>query len=284
MELNYLREFVILARNCHFQEAAAELFISQSSLSKHIKAIEAELGQELFNRSTRKVELSDFGKAFLPYATKIAEIQQNYNQNLLQKEDSRRKHVCIGISELVTLYNMQDLLVDFSIHRPEYKIEIIDLDDAPLHEVLGKGKCDLVIAPEEVGRDLSDHCSLPYTRDTLVAILPIEHPLASASQVSVDQLRGSQFIQLGRTNLLHLLDPTYSVSYTVSRSSALMRLIARGAGVGIITKNYARYTNPSDVCVVPIVPETILQMNIYYLKQQGNSTINYIVNWFQNRK
>ena len=66
MEIEYIRQFALLARDCHFQSAADELFISQSTLSKHIAALEKELGQKLFHRTTRQVELTDFGRAFLP--------------------------------------------------------------------------------------------------------------------------------------------------------------------------------------------------------------------------
>lgn len=70
MELNYLNDFVTLARIRHFQNAADALFISQSTLSKHIKAIESELGQDLFIRSRKCSQLTEFGKLFLPYAKK----------------------------------------------------------------------------------------------------------------------------------------------------------------------------------------------------------------------
>ena len=85
MELNYLREFVALAQTCHYQETADRLFISQPSLSKHIKTMEAELGAELFKRTSRRVELSEFGRAFLPYAQRIAAVQEEYTGTLLRE-------------------------------------------------------------------------------------------------------------------------------------------------------------------------------------------------------
>jgi DNA-binding transcriptional LysR family regulator len=58
MEIDYWREFVVLAQTCNFQETAEILYSSQSTLSKHIQCIEAELGIPLFDRTTRKVKLS----------------------------------------------------------------------------------------------------------------------------------------------------------------------------------------------------------------------------------
>ena len=63
-----IREFVFLANINNFQEAADALYISQSTLSRHIQSLENELQNKLFDRTTRSVQLSEFGKFFLPYA------------------------------------------------------------------------------------------------------------------------------------------------------------------------------------------------------------------------
>ena len=61
MEIGTIQEFVVLAECLNFSEAASRLFISQSSLSKHIKALEQELGVALFERTTRSIRLSGAG-------------------------------------------------------------------------------------------------------------------------------------------------------------------------------------------------------------------------------
>lgn len=62
MNTGWLREFVVLADTCSYSEAAGRLFMGQSSLSKHIKALEQELGVELFERTSRRVKLSAEGE------------------------------------------------------------------------------------------------------------------------------------------------------------------------------------------------------------------------------
>ena len=68
MEIEYIKEFVVLAETENYLEAAESLFISQSTLSKHIKIIEKELDVQLFDRTTRKVHLNKYRKMFLKYA------------------------------------------------------------------------------------------------------------------------------------------------------------------------------------------------------------------------
>ena len=72
MDMETVEEFIRLAETCSFQETAALLHISQSSLSKHLKKLESELGATLFDRSTRSVTLSEYGRAFLPHARRMA--------------------------------------------------------------------------------------------------------------------------------------------------------------------------------------------------------------------
>lgn len=75
MNTNWLREFVVLADTCSYAEAAARLFMGQSSLSKHIKALEEELGMGLFERTSRRVRLSREGELLLPSARALVEAE-----------------------------------------------------------------------------------------------------------------------------------------------------------------------------------------------------------------
>ncbi len=83
MDINFFREFAVLARTGSYSEAAEQLFLSQPSLSKHIKSAELELGRPLFRRTTRRIELTPFGAALLPYAEQIAALQDEYTARLL---------------------------------------------------------------------------------------------------------------------------------------------------------------------------------------------------------
>ena len=68
LDVNLIKEFVLLSDVCNYARAAEDLFIAQSTLSKHIMSLEKQLGHPLFSRSTRRVTLTEFGISFLPYA------------------------------------------------------------------------------------------------------------------------------------------------------------------------------------------------------------------------
>jgi DNA-binding transcriptional LysR family regulator len=75
LEIEFIKEFVILAETGNYLKAADLLFISQPALSRHIMSLEKQLGVALFNRTTRSLELSEYGRRFLPYAREISRIK-----------------------------------------------------------------------------------------------------------------------------------------------------------------------------------------------------------------
>ncbi|MCD8368306.1 MAG: LysR family transcriptional regulator [Clostridiales bacterium] len=290
MELSYLNEFVVLAQVCQFHEAAEMLFISQSSLSKHIKSVEAELGHELFDRSTRTVELSSFGKSFLPYATKIVQLQKDYTNDLLTQPNLSSKRVSIGVSPLVTLYNLWLFMPAFNKQFPDIQLEITEQrgQNVQLLDLLHKKQCDIVILESENPEPLTDSSvySTLYTKDTLVALLPATHPLAKEASLVPSQIFNETVIQLGETDLLKLLDVNnMDASIHVSRGRMVSELVGKDMGVGILTKYSALYFATPSTVSVPFEHSPELYFHLYCLKsQKNNPVLNAIIGFVKSRQ
>ena len=73
MDIDLLQEFIVLAQSETFLKAADILYISQPTLSRHIKNLEEDLGVALFERTTRSSKLSKYGNMLLPYAKQIVD-------------------------------------------------------------------------------------------------------------------------------------------------------------------------------------------------------------------
>lgn len=276
MELNYLREFVVLSQTCQFQETADELFISQSSLSKHIKALENELGADLLNRSTRRVELSEFGRAFLPYATQIAALQQEYTQRLLNHTGKRK--LIIGIAPIVTLFTLEDFFSTFTAKHPDYQIEFKEENEDELRSMLQKGSCDLIVVSRDPRSANTEFCSQLYSTDTFVAVLADGHPLAQKESVTIEDLEAYPFVQKGRTNFARYLKPSISPSsYTASRGSVLVNLIRSQAAVAVLPSYAAKYYMRNDmgrgITTVSLEPHTSFYLDLLYPNAKQNSPI-----------
>lgn len=102
MELSFLQDFVVLAETQKFSAAAQKLHISQSTLSRHIQALEAELGCVLFHRTTRDMELSAYGTLYLPYARKILHTA-NTAELRLRDYSARQEKQCKSVSYTILI-------------------------------------------------------------------------------------------------------------------------------------------------------------------------------------
>lgn len=271
MELNYIREFVLLAETGNFQETADKLFIAQSSLSRHIKSIEDELGIILFNRTTRKVVLSPFGQMFLPYAKDIARIQYDYTTALYNQLSEVRSTVTVGSIPSMAQYHITDVLVRFQKENRTFGLNMIEADSNQLIDLLRKGECDFAFIRETDDSD-NEFNKIPFTSDSLTAVFPVNHRLAKKTEISFDQLRNEPLLMLGKDTLMYSLciaeceksgfDP--EIVFTGKRADNLIDLVAKGMGTALLMKKPVAFVMSPDVAVVDITPTITTTISLAY--------------------
>ena len=143
MDINYFREFVILAETKNYWAASERLFIGQSSLSKHIKTLEKSLGAALFDRTSRKVELTEFGKRMLPYAQSVAKLQYEYEAAAFNYLHEEKEILNIASIPVMAQYDITDILVKFQLDFPTVQINTFESDTLEVREWLLERKCEL---------------------------------------------------------------------------------------------------------------------------------------------
>ena len=273
MEINYLREFVVLAQTRNFIEAADQLYSSQSTLSKHIKNLEKELGVPLFNRTTRKVEISKYGQLLLPYAKQIVDIQDQYAEVLKGYLDSEQDALTVGSIRAMAQYKIIDVLADFKKSCPQSTLNIIQAPTRDLKAMLRQQKIDLAFIRDmnEVDDDLE---KIPYTIDTLVAVLPITHPLAKQKLIPLQMLANDDFVLLEKESYQYRLciiaceqcGFTPRVAFTDERVENLVESVSDGMGVALLMKPLALYLTNPKIALVDITPCVTTQISLCYLK------------------
>lgn len=153
MELKHVKIFALAAELCNFSKVAEISFLSQSSVSKYIQTLEDELGGELFHRDGRKTELSEFGKAFLPYALSLLE-KEDESREVLRclKNGENRSVVHIGAEDSLqiapsgTFYSI--LMASINEVRTSFPNAYFDIRYAKageLMELLNERRVDLVL-------------------------------------------------------------------------------------------------------------------------------------------
>lgn len=263
MDVTFLREFADLARTCNFQESAENMFISTSTLSKHIRKLEEDLGVPLFDRSTRAVTLNQFGAILLPYAQKISELTDMYTADIRNAITIADNQLNVGFLPMLGRFGVLEVLSEFSLAHPAVTMNIMEGNQ--LEELLLAQKFDFVFVDSR-GPENPRIEKLVLRTDHLVAIFPKDHPLAALPSVTIDQLRDEHFVlqctQEGeptitaREFLAQCAGRGFDarIALTTRYITTIARLIEQGRGVGILYSSEIRDEGRFECAVVDIEP------------------------------
>lgn len=280
MELSHLKEFIVLAKIENYLEAAENLYISQSSLSKHIKSLEAELGTTLFDRTTRQVKLNEAGRVFLKYAQQMIEIQYQFNTALLNLKEAEEQSLTIGSIPIMAPYGITDMLLGFKKANPKINLSIIEGETEQLKQKLRSGECDLAFIRHlpggaEATEDVADFLMTSFTADYLVAVLPLEHPLANQALIDLSDLKTEEFLFLPPNSMMHSISIqachqagfTPAIAYTGERAENIIDLVSKGMGISLLMSKPISYINTQNqVKLVPVLPHIETEIVIYSKK------------------
>jgi DNA-binding transcriptional LysR family regulator len=277
MELQYIHEFCVLVEIKNFLEAADELDIAQSTLSRHLQSLETELGAPLFIRTTRQVKISEFGKILLPYAKQILDIEQNIRTEFSKERRSTRNIITIGSVPIMTQYNITELLVRFKKENPLFSFEITESESAELKDKIRDGSINFAFV-REMEESKNEFNSIPYTSDKLAVILPKIHPLSGAVSIHPSQLRKESFLLLPEDTLMYKLCVETCktagfmprITYTSYRASNIIDLVTKGMGIALLSKRAAAPLIAADnTVIIDLVPVVETKIDFIWLKDRA---------------
>lgn len=241
--LRHLHYFVTVAEEQHFGRAAERLQMAQPPLSQQIRRLEAELGVELFTRTTRRVDLTPAGSAYLEKARAILASVNGAADEARRVAAGSVGHLAIGCVGSAT-YSLLPALsrrlaealpgVDFS-----FRGEMLVADQI---EALREGSVDLaLLRPPVSDRSLA---VTPLRDERLVVALPAGHRLTERKQLRVADLAGVDLIvhSAGRHSMMYdvvrrLLAEdglTPTIRHEVGETSTLVTLVAGGLGAAVV--------------------------------------------------
>ncbi|MEK4996262.1 LysR family transcriptional regulator [Paenibacillus sp. FSL H7-0918] len=189
MELLQLQYFLAVARLEHMTEAARNLHVTQSSLSKTIQRLEEDLGVPLFDRVGRKLRLNESGSRFLRRAERaLFELEQG-KQELSDLSSPEHGTLELAVTTASTLPN---ILREFRKKRPDIQYHVQMLTTQEMVTLLNRGEVDYCLSsPPIKGDDIE--CQIVFIDPILVAV-PKGHRLANRNSVTLIELRDEWFV------------------------------------------------------------------------------------------
>ncbi|NBO65945.1 MAG: LysR family transcriptional regulator [Acidobacteria bacterium] len=192
MEFGQLEIFISIADEKSFSRAAEKMLRTQPALSIAIKRLEEELGEPLFDRSSRSGMLTEAGKILYSYAQRLINLRQEAQEAVAELREMYRGRLIIGANESTSYYLLPQLLLEYRRQYPLIRIEVHRSVSERIPLDVLERKLDfgfLSYDPQQAGLE-----SLEINRDDLVLVVPPGHPLAGKGQVSVRELGGYQFV------------------------------------------------------------------------------------------
>ncbi|SJM68674.1 LysR family transcriptional regulator [Gulosibacter sp. 10] len=194
MELRHLRYVVAIAEEQSFTRAAERCFIVQSSLSHQIKALERELGVALFARTSRRVELTAAGRAFLPAARVSIEAAERAAAEAVAATGEIRGTLILGVIPTATAVDVPAVLGEFRRAHPAVRVRLRGGGSDEFVAAIAGGGMDAALlglsgatTPEGVEfRELAS--------ERLVAVVDARHRLAARRRIRLEDLAGEPFV------------------------------------------------------------------------------------------
>mgnify|MGYP000013644222 FL=1 len=179
-----------------FSKAAANLFISQPSLSANVKRVEQRIGFPVFDRSTKPLEVTEYGKEYLRCVEEILSIQKGFSDYLHDLGNLDAGSLTLGGSNLFSSWILPPLISDFVTRYPNIKINLVEETTARLTEFLQKGAVDLILDNTDLGSE--SFASRIFQEEHLLLAVPRHFPANDSLkefQISEKQIQNQTFLE-----------------------------------------------------------------------------------------
>ncbi|MEV4312752.1 LysR family transcriptional regulator [Actinocrispum sp. NPDC049592] len=248
MELQQLRYVIAVAETNSFTRAAERCLVVQSALSHQIARLERELGARLFDRTSRRVQLTHAGAAFLPAARQCLDAAERAAAEVAAAVGEIRGRLAVGLIPTVAAVDIPAALREFRQRYPHVRVNLKVGASGELTEQVRQGSLDVAFLGLPTSQQPQGVAARELVRDRLVALVAPDHPLAGAEVVDLRRLAEEVFVDFpagtaGRIQsdqAFAAAGLTREVAFEVTNADSLLaRLVNQGLGVAMLASTYA---------------------------------------------
>ena len=201
MTLKQLTYFLEIAKMRNFTKAAANLYISQSALSKTVKAMEFELGVQLIDRTVNHFKLTPEGEIFYQKGLIAIKNINSELEDLYGSLGTEKGPITVGIPPVIGTAYFTSIIYKFRNMYPDVELKIIEAGANTIKKWVSEGEVDIGVVILPVSND--DFNVIPIVTAENVLLVNKNHPLAQYDEVSFKMLKDERFIALNSTFMLY---------------------------------------------------------------------------------
>lgn len=266
MEIRQLKYFMEVARREHMTEAAEALHVAQSAVSRQIGNLESELGVALFIRQGRRVRLTPIGRVFLESASQAMKMLDTATREVKEILDPERGTIRISFPISMAAYILPTAISAFREQYPEAKFQLKQATYYELIDLVLDGEYNMALLGAVPMHEEEVEGHILFT-ERIVALLPINHPLAHEPALKLTQLKDEPFIFLPQGMQLREMlvdacrvqgfDP--KVAFEGDDVDALKGLVSASLGISLLPEVTLIDNFPRSTVKVPIIDPSVLR-------------------------
>jgi DNA-binding transcriptional LysR family regulator len=263
VDLQQMRYVVALAETRNFTRAAERCSVVQSSLSHRIAGLERELGVKLFARSSRRVELTSAGVAFVAAAGECLAAADRAVADAAAATGVVRGRLAVGVIVTTAAVDVPELLQRYRARHPDVRVSLRSGRSDELAAAIRDGDLDIAFLGLPEGGLPSGVETLVLDHDRHVLVVPTGHRLAGASRVTLSDIAEETFVDfVAGTPARAQSDRAFTaaglvrdVAYEAGVVELMTQLIARGLGIALMPSAFIRpvAARAPELALVPVV-------------------------------
>ncbi|MCX5835222.1 MAG: selenium metabolism-associated LysR family transcriptional regulator [Deltaproteobacteria bacterium] len=243
--LQQMEALIYVVEERTFSGAARKMFLTQPSLTKHIKNVEELLGVKILNRRSRDITLTPEGKILYDYAKRILRLREEATEKIQRVREDEAGNIFICASTIPATYILPRVLSDFRKAHPDIRFYLQNADSEEVIEMITGNRGEVGF----IGKDPRSsrlHAEALW-KDRLVLAVPAGHPLAKKGSVTLAELCREPFIIRERGSATREIFENYlrdqkkltlasfNIISEVGSSEAVKEAVLAGLGVSVIS-------------------------------------------------
>jgi DNA-binding transcriptional LysR family regulator len=261
LDIRHLQYFIEVSRFNSFTRAAEHLYISQPTISKMIKNLEADLGVELFERSRKQITLTDAGRVILAQAQVIDKAFNNLQTQLDDLLGLQKGHIRIGLPPIMDADQFFRILGGFHDQYPNITFQLIENGAKKIEENILEDELDVGITVLPTKQEEFDYFFL--LREEMKVVLPPSHALYEREEIQLNELKEESFIMFNKDFVLndritHACKEAGFLPKVISKSSQwdfIGKMITSNLGISILPTSVANLLK-EDVKAIKVTQPT----------------------------
>lgn len=274
MDIKHLQYFIEVANYNSFTRAADHLFITQPTISKMIKNLENDLGVELFDRSGKKLSLTDAGRVVYEQALLINKAFNNLETEMDNLLGLKKGHIRIGLPPIIDSTFFPKLIGRFHQRYPNITFQLIEDGSKKIEESVADDSLDIGIIMLPTNPNLFHYVS--FIKEDLKLILHPTHPYASKQKVQLADLKDENFIMFNKEYALRdlIISSCNRAGFNPrimsesSRWDFIEELVACKMGVALLPESICRQLSTQVQAVEITNPSLDWNLGIIWRKEQ----------------